>query len=250
MATKILACSSSPLARHNNPAPAAPAARSSRLATAPSGSVFFPSPAPFRVKSPSRLSLVRVQANGDHKDAALDVQHVSSQPKNQDTAVQRRPRRLAPVDISPFGFLDPLSPKRTMRQLLDTMDRLFDDAVTFPGMGINEGAAGGQVRSPWDIHEDEREIKMRFDMPGLSKEDVKVSVEDDDILVIRGERSKEDRKDDDAWTRRSYSSYDTRLQLPQDSETDKVKAELKDGVLYISIPKRQVERKVVDVEIK
>lgn len=243
MSTKIIACSSSPLARYG---PAA--AGSSRQSTAPSVSAFFPSPASCRVKSPSRLSLVRAQASGDQKDSALDVQHVSSQPKDQDTAVQRRPRRLAPVDISPFGLLDSVSPMRTMRQLLDRMDRLFDDAMTFPGMGINE-AAGGEVRSPWDIHEDEREIKMRFDMPGLSKEDVKVSVEDDDILVIRGERNKEGR-DDDVWTRRSYSSYDTRLQLPQDSETDKVKAELKDGVLYVSIPKRQTERKVIDVEIK
>ena len=105
------------------------------------------------------------------------------------------------------------------------------------------------MRAPWDIVEDDNEIKMRFDMPGLSKEDVKVMVEDD-MLVIKGETKKEE-GGDDAWKRRSYSSYDTRLQLPADDcEMDKIKAELKNGVLYITIPKTKVERKVIDVQIQ
>lgn len=145
------------------------------------------------------------------------------------------------------GLLDSLSPVRSMRQMLDTMDRLFEDAMTtFPGK-TGEVA----VRTPWDINEDEDEIKLRFDMPGLSKEDVKVSVEDD-VLVIRGERRKEEGEEDDStdsWSRRSYSSYGTRLQLPDGCQMDKVKAEMKNGVLYISVPKGKVERKVIDVEI-
>ncbi|KAL3521706.1 hypothetical protein ACH5RR_019855 [Cinchona calisaya] len=93
----------------------------------------------------------------------------------------------------------------------------------------------GEVCAPWDIHEDECEIKMRFDMLGLSKEDIKVYVEHDDILVIRGESNKEDGKDDN-WSRRNYSSYANRLQLPQNCEME--------------FPKKEVERKVMDIEIK
>lgn len=123
-----------------------------------------------------------------------------------------------------------------MRSMLDTMDRLLDDAMRVPG-------TRAEMRAPWEISEDEKEVKMRFDMPGLSKEDVKVWVEDD-VLVIKGERKKEDGKHD-----ATYSSYDTRFRLPDHCERDNVRAEMKNGVLYISLPKTKVERKVVDVNI-
>ncbi|KAL6952204.1 Small heat shock protein, chloroplastic [Sarracenia purpurea var. burkii] len=135
---------------------------------------------------------------------------------------------------------------RTLRQTLDTMDRLFEEAIAFPGR--NRSAA--EVRAPWDIRDDENEIKMRFDMPGLSREDVRVSVEED-VLVIKGERktAAED-GGDDSWSAKCYSSYDTRLRLPDNCEKEKIKAELKNGVLFISVPKAKVERKVIDVAIQ
>ncbi|KAL5738743.1 hypothetical protein ACOSP7_031504 [Xanthoceras sorbifolium] len=135
-------------------------------------------------------------------------------------------------------LLDPLSSMRTMRQMLDTMDRLFEDAMTFPGSQNNRAAA--EVQAPWDIKDDENEIKLQFDMPGLSQEDVMVSVEDD-VLGSSG--------DHDVWSR-SVSSYDTRLQLPENCEKNNIKAELKNSVLYISIPKTKVERQVIDVQIR
>ncbi|KAE8708612.1 Growth-regulating factor 7, putative isoform 2 [Hibiscus syriacus] len=91
---------------------------------------------PNKNSSNSWLSVVRTQATGDHnKDTSADV-HVNKDNKGQGTAVEKRPKRSA-MRVSPFGLLDPLSPTRSMRQMLDTMDRIFEDSMTFPSMGRN-----------------------------------------------------------------------------------------------------------------
>ncbi|XP_071725234.1 small heat shock protein, chloroplastic-like [Rutidosis leptorrhynchoides] len=200
----------------------------------------------FPRKTASKLAMVRCEAQGnDHQkeNTSVDV-HVN----RGNTQVERKPqtrRSTSPFDISPFGLMDPLSPMRTMRQMLDTMDRLFEDTMMVPPGNRDRSA----VRAPWDIKDEENEIKMRFDMPGLDKGDVRVSVEDD-VLIITGERKKEEGGEEESgWSRSFSSSYNTRLQLPENCDKDKVKAELKNGVLYISIPKTKVERKVIDVQI-
>ncbi|XP_008811876.1 small heat shock protein, chloroplastic [Phoenix dactylifera] len=201
----------------------------------------------FPMKHP-RSSIVASAAPENKEGSAVEV-HVDQNANKKGAAVERRPRRST-LDISPFGIVDPLSPMKTMRQMLETMDRIFEDAMSFPGSGRT---SVGEVRAPWDIMENENEVKMRFDMPGLSKEEVKVSVEDD-VLVIRGEHKKEEEggsKGEDTWWRgRSTSSYDTRMLLPDNCDRDKVKAELKNGVLLITIPKTKVERKVIDINIQ
>lgn len=134
--------------------------------------------------------------------------------------------------------------------MLDTMDRLFEDALTLPG---STRTGPTEIRAPWDIMEDDKEVKMRFDMPGLSKEEVKVSVEDD-VLVVKGEHKVEKEGKEEGkeswWKSRSLSNYNMKLMLPDDCEKDKVRAELKNGVLLVSVPKKEVERKVMDVEIQ
>lgn len=131
--------------------------------------------------------------------------------------------------------------------MLDTIDRMFEDSMTFP---TTRTGTVWNIRSPWDIQEADDEIKMRFDVPGLSKEDLKVYVEDD-MLVIKGEHKQDEGGDESSsWARQNYSSYETRIDLPDNCENEKIKADLKNGVLLISIPKKKVERKVIDVEIQ
>jgi HSP20 family protein len=184
---------------------------------------------------------------------AAQVSQNDGNRQQQGNAMQRRPRRAAPFDISPFGLVDPMSPMRTMRQMLDTVDRLFDDTMGFPMSSSRRSPAStGEVRLPWDIMEDDKEVKMRFDMPGLQRDEVKVMVEDD-TLVIRGEHKKEhgaEASGDAWWKERSVSAYDMRLALPEACDKSKVRAELKSGVLLVTVPKTEVERKVIDVHVQ
>ncbi|GAB4858603.1 small heat shock protein [Ancistrocladus abbreviatus] len=238
MATKALTCSASPLFQ-NRSANRLPSSAQLAAGIRPCLAVF-----PRARRAPPRLLAVRAeaQAGGDDKDTSDDVPvFIGNLDQDSDgAAVERRPRRMA-IYGSPFaGLLDSFLPMRTMRQVLGTVNRLLEDAMTYPG--------GVELRAPWDIMEDDWEIKMRLDMPGLSKEDVKVSIEDD-ILVVQGGHKK-DEGGDDSWARGSYGSYDTRLQLPDDCDVDKIKAELKNGVLFITIPKKQVKPKVIDVQVQ
>lgn len=205
-----------------------------------SNSLILRSPYSPRVKS----SAVRAESSNE---SAIEVQNTGKEGADQKLRTVERV-----TDVSPFGLLDPFSPMRTMRQMLDTMDGLFEDAFMFPSISSPRGVLRSEdstlaVRTPWDMMEDDNEIKMRLDMPGLSKEDVKVCVEDD-VLVINGGHKRE-AKANDSWSARSYSSYNTRLLLPENCETDKIKAELKNGVLNITIPKAKVESKVIDINV-
>ncbi|KAK8944184.1 hypothetical protein KSP39_PZI007700 [Platanthera zijinensis] len=207
-----------------------------QTATFPRSTAFF-SPLSRRIL---RWTAAASAASEPNDNTSLDVP--VKKVAGASPAETRSPRRSA-FEISPFGLVDPLSPVRTMRQMLDTMDRILD------------GAGEGETRSPWEIREEEQELKMRFDMPGLTKEEVKVTVEDD-VLVIRSAQQKEERGEgkegDDGWWRWSSSgaAYDMRLVLPEEAEKEKVKAEFKNGVLLVTVPKKKVERHVFDIEIK
>ncbi|XVE49023.1 hypothetical protein DITRI_Ditri01bG0048500 [Diplodiscus trichospermus] len=130
-----------------------------------------------------------------------------------------------------------------MNHMPDKMHWLFKDGTTLPG----RSCSGGEGRIPWDVRYDENEIKLRFDLPGLAKEDIKVSVEDD-MLVIKGQHRKQ--AGDDCWSSRGCGSYDTCFQLPESSDRSNIKAELNNGVLFISVPRVKLEHKTFTIDIQ
>ncbi|KAF2307121.1 hypothetical protein GH714_024947 [Hevea brasiliensis] len=80
---------------------------------------------------------------------------------------------------------------RTVQQMMETMERMMEDPFAYssgwPSPPSNNGSGYGRGRTPWEIKEGESEYKMRFDMPGMTKEDVKVFVEEN-MLVVKGEK--------------------------------------------------------------
>ena len=85
---------------------------------------------------------------------------------------------------------------------------------------------------------------FKADLPGVKKEEVKVEVEDGNVLVISGERSKEKEDKNDEWHRveRSSGKFLRRFRLPENAKTDQVKAGLENGVLTVTVPKAEVKK--------
>lgn len=114
-------------------------------------------------------------------------------------------------------------------------------------------------RTPWEFKEGESEYKMRFDMPGMSKEDVKVWVEEK-MLVVKAEKApqkknrevagEDQEQEEEEWSAKSYGRYNSRIALPENVQFEYIKGEVKDGVLYITIPKAAATPKILDIDVQ
>jgi HSP20 family protein len=138
-------------------------------------------------------------------------------------------------------------PFRDMLSLRADMDRLFSSLF---------GGAYEEREGMWapivDIEEDNDSIMVKAEIPGMQKEDIKVSVQSN-ILTITGERKHESETKNKTFHRveRSYGKFSRMITLPTDVDSDKVKANYKDGILSITLPKPEATKpKHIDVEIK
>ena len=101
-----------------------------------------------------------------------------------------------------------------------------------------------------DISETENGYEIRAELPGVSENDVNVSVTDN-VLTVKGEKRQEAETDGKDYHRveRRYGSFQRSFMLPRHIETDAIKAGFKDGVLTLGIPKAEVA-KPTEVPIK
>ena len=126
------------------------------------------------------------------------------------------------------------------------INRLFDDA--FRGMDQGEGGGGQFLAPSLDVHESGDEFCVTADLPGVSPEDIDLQVEGD-LLTICGESKREQERDDKGYhvMERSSGSFRRSLRLPFEPDPDQVKAECRNGVLTVHIPKagqQQRSRKI------
>ena len=103
-----------------------------------------------------------------------------------------------------------------------------------------------------DVIENNGNIEVKAELPGMKKGDIKVTVKDN-ILSLSGERQQEQETKEKSYHRieRYYGSFCRNIQLPESVEADKVKATYKDGVLNIVLPKPETAKpKKIDVDVK
>ncbi len=132
-------------------------------------------------------------------------------------------------------------PFRDLVTIQDRMNRIFEDA--FRGghaVSQDDGARGGSWAPSLDIYEQEGNLVLKAELPGLDPKDVDVRVENN-VLTLRGERKLDREVKQESYHRveRSYGSFSRSFTLPRVVDTDKIKAEFKDGVLRLVLPKKE-----------
>lgn len=142
------------------------------------------------------------------------------------------------------------SPARDLLNIQDEMNRVMD---RFFSPELFEGSDFSTSR--WlpnmDVQEDKDRFTISMELPGLSKDDVSLTVREG-MLTIEGERKQEDEKEGVNYHRveRRYGKFLRSFQLPVRVQEDKIEAVFKEGVLTVQIPKaEEVKPKQIAVKI-
>ena len=144
-----------------------------------------------------------------------------------------------------FGYLTPFRSRTpattgTGGSLFDLhrqMNRLFDDLFDQDG---DSGffARAGSAAPAMDIHQDDKQVEITAELPGVKEEDIDISI-DDGVLTLRGEKKSTREDKESGYRERSYGSFERRLTLPSNIDEDNCSADFKDGVLTITLPKSE-----------
>ena len=131
------------------------------------------------------------------------------------------------------------NPIRDFSVLHNQMNRLFEDA-----MGTWLGESNGRGNTNWvplaDIYENDNDLIVRAELPGVDPKMVDLRVENN-VLTIRGERPFEPNVEQENYHRleRSYGTFSRSFTLPATIDADKIRAEYRDGILNLTLPKSE-----------
>lgn len=132
------------------------------------------------------------------------------------------------------------------------MDRLFNEMISdfWGGRGTAENVAARVWAPPVDVRETDDALLITAELPGMTKDDVDITLENN-VLTLSGERKFEKDVKGETWHRveRSYGAFSRSFTLPATVRTERVEATFTDGILNISLPKVE-ESKPRKIEIK
>jgi HSP20 family protein len=131
-------------------------------------------------------------------------------------------------------------PFRDLLTLQERMNRMFDESYRGRGASEDDWALGGSWAPAVDIYEHEGNIVLTAELPGVDPKDVDVRVENN-VLTLRGERKWSNDVQRESYHRveRAYGSFTRSFTLPNVVDTEKIKADFKEGMLKLVLPKRE-----------
>ncbi|CAI8596620.1 unnamed protein product [Vicia faba] len=233
-------------------------------ATLPNMSFYAPTSS-CRMKKTSNVKLTTLSRTRNR----IFYNNVKAMAIGDEASLQRaKQQQLTPkmkvLQASPRVLLNQFPVARTVQQMMDTMDRIVEDPLVYNDDSrwiVLENDEHVKRKNPWLIKEGQDDYKVRFNMPGMNKNDVKVWIEEK-MLVVKAEKvameqhgvqangNGELSQEHEDWPANSYGRYSHRISLPENIEFDKIKALVRDGVLYITIPKAKANAKVIGIDVQ
>ncbi|OAP15106.1 hypothetical protein AXX17_AT1G46840 [Arabidopsis thaliana] len=186
--------------------------------------------------NPMKLNRFMAKSAGEQEDKMNTEVSVSEKKSPRQNFPRRRGRKSLWRNTDDHGYFTPTLNGNALIQATENINRIFDN------FNVNPFQLMGQVKEQDDCY------KLRYEVPGLTKEDVKITV-NDGILTIKGDHKAEEEKgspeEGEYWSSKSYGYYNTSLSLPDDAKVEDIKAELKNGVLNLVIPRTEKPKKNV-----
>jgi HSP20 family protein len=141
---------------------------------------------------------------------------------------------------------DPSTSVPTLHDIQNSMNRLFDEAFD-DFLGSNRGRSIGWVPAV-EIYETNQKLVLIAEVPGFEKNDITISLENNQ-LTFAGERIVTEQDRQYHRNERRFGKFERSFQLPGSFDGEKVQANLKNGLLTITVPKRE-EAKPKQIEVK
>jgi len=151
--------------------------------------------------------------------------------------------------------MTPWKPFSELSSMEREAERMFGDFFRRPLWGMTWPSRLREIgiREPAiEVYEEKDDVVVKAEVPGMKKEDLEINLSDN-RLTIKGEKKEEEevKKKGYYYTERSYGSFLRTIDLPREVQTEKAKANFKDGVLEVRLPKtEEAKRKEVKVKVE
>ncbi len=142
------------------------------------------------------------------------------------------------------------SNRSPLREMQQQIDRLFEEFSTWP-KASEFGMGDGSLSPKCQMTEDTANYYVRFEIPGTSKDQIKVEYSNN-ILTVSAERKEEHTRDEEKqhYSEFSYGSYFRSMRMPKAVDEKKIEAAFKDGVLSLTLPKTEEGNKSKQIPIQ
>lgn len=145
-----------------------------------------------------------------------------------------------------------LPENRSVWGVFDDFDNLFDDFWRPARAGRRSVSNGGAFAPALDVTETDNEYRVRADLPGVKQDDLDISIQDGVLTINAETRYEDEKKENDRIIRqeRRYGKFVRSMRLGDAVDVDSVKADYKDGVLDLVLPKAEQARpRRIDVQV-